>query len=227
MDNSTVSGQPSDAVPSGTSVTTGVPQGTPQGAGDAANLTLEDLQSKLDQLENDRRNQQSVYDRKIAEATRRNEELQKRLNEMQTSGMDDAQKIAFERDQLRAQIEELTAKQRVQDYANAFVTTFGITQDQLDLTDEQSVANSGWQAVVARMKELESKSSQTVNQPPVSQNTTKVITGSGGVPHTRPTMAQKAAEIAQRQGRSAISTEEFYDYMEKHPDEMNRWLTEE
>lgn len=217
------------AVPTGTSDGLGVPQGTPQGQGDAKPLSPAELQVQLQKLEEDRRAQQSVYDRKLAEAQRRADELQAKLREFQTSGMDDAQKIAFERDQYKSQLEQFQAQQRVSQYADAFVSAFGIDKSQLDLTDEQTVAASGWQAVMALTNDLKAKVQAPVQtaapQPP--QNATKILTGSGGVPRTKPTQAEFMNALAQNMGKPSLTLEEFYTYVERHPEVMNQWLSQE
>jgi hypothetical protein len=220
-----------DGVPSaGTADGSGVLSGTPaQGASDAnSSAGSTDIQAQLEKLEKDRRAQQAVYDRKLAEAEKRNRDLMARLEQIQTGGMDEAQKVAFERDQLKARLEEVEAEKRINDYAEAFAAQYGIDKSKLDLTSEEAVAQSGWQAVADLVQELRQQKSttpvtETTKTPP--QNTTKVITGSGGVPKTRLTQSELMTRIAQSRGKTAITEEEFYRWAENNPEAMNQWIS--
>lgn len=217
-----------DGVPSGgTASGSEVPSGTPaQETGDAINPA--DVLGQLKKLEEDRRAQQSVYDRKLAEAEKRNRELAQKLEQIQVQGMDEAQKVVFERDQLRAQLEQVQARQRISEYADAFCQEFGVDKAGLDMTNEETIAMSGWQLVSARVKELEQRASQPPTaQKPAPQNNTKVITGSGGVPRTAMTQTEFMTRIAQSQGKTAITPDEFYQWAERNPDQFNQWLIDQ
>lgn len=222
-----------DGVPSeGTTGGGEVPPGTPaQQTSDAAKVPGS---RTPEQLEADRRAQQSVYDRKLADAERRYQELAQRLEQMQTQGMDDAQKIAYERDQLKAKMAEYEARQRINDYADAFCTQFKLDKSKLDLTNEDTIAQSGWAAVIERQTQLEQeietlktpKSSPTTPSKAAPQNTTKVVTGSGGVPK-KMTQLELMSQVAQSQGRQSISHEEFYRWAERNPEAYNQWLQDQ
>lgn len=219
-----------DAVAPATSDGQGVPSGTTQtGAGDAATVDVAAFQAKLEQLEADRRHQQSIYDRKIAEEQTRNRELMTRLEEIQKQGMSEAERKEYELAQYKQRVEQYEAREQAQkqmdEFAQAFVQTFGIDASKLDRSSPEALTTSGWQAVADKMKELETHTAQPVTQSSPQTPTQTVLTGSsGGTPRTKPTQPEMKKAIADAMGRSFITDDEFYRYMERHPDLMNQWL---
>lgn len=234
INNGQVTADPNPNVPAGTSGAVDVPAGTVQtGASDATKADpVTEFKQRLDKLEEDRRRQQSVYDRMIAAEQKKNQELQAQLEQLKVQGMDETQRTQYEAQSYKAKYEALLqereAQQQIQEYATAFAETFKVPLTELDITSQEAVATSGWEAVRRKLEALEQATTAPSNPSQPKPTNQKVITGSGGVPRTKPSQAEMAQAIAQRQGKSRpLTTEEFYSYMERHPDEMNQWLQSE
>ena len=228
-----VTGDPGSAVTQVTGAGASVPEGTTQqGAGDA-NVDAGELLARLDKLEEDRRRQQAVYDRKLADEQKRNAALAAQLEEVQKSGMSEAERKAFEANNYKAKYEQLLAEQaaakQMEEYTQAFVETFGIAPSELDRSSPDNLVTSGWEAAAKRIKALEEQAKGTPQTTVATQQAhpQAKITGSPGSQRTKATRSELMTQIAHAQGKQNITMDEFYRYVERNPELMNQWLSEE
>lgn len=236
LPNKPVTGQQEgDAVVEPTSAASEVPaQGTPaQMTSDATPNPLEELQARLDKLEEDRRKQQAVYDRKLAEAEKRNQALVQQLDEARRKTMTEDELRSYEAAQYKERYEQLLREreeeQMRQGYLEAFSKTFDVPAEELaSAASPDELVNKGWQLAAQRFAELKERlasleQGQTrTTQPPTQPQ--KVITGSGVAPRGTPTEMERRQYVAQALGKSVISEDEYYSFIERHPDLANQWF---
>ncbi len=169
-----VTKQAGSGVPTRTPAPSGNTQSVsaPNQSSDAqASQQLETLQKTVSQLTNDINRLKSSADRRLAQERanwmRERAELQSRLQQTATQNMDDAGKVKYEQDMLKLRLEqteaELKAYQEEQtrntqreQYVEMFAQ-YGVKREELDLSSDEALAQSGWEAVGRHVQELQSE----------------------------------------------------------------------
>lgn len=212
-------------VPGGTVGAGSVPSGTPAaGSGDATELSREQLLIKLNQLDEDRKRVQAIKDREVAEERKRVQALSDQLAEMKKQGMTEQERIAFENEQLKRELDELRGQQQRQtemdQYAAYLRDRIGIDPNKLDRSNPEALTTSAWAAIEELVTSLKSNTPTAPAAPQPPQNNSKVVTGQGGVPKVKSSMK----DMMEAMGVKTV--DEFFRRMEHDPDRMNQWLQE-
>lgn len=180
-----------------------------QGTDDVAKLRQEIEQTRqraerdIAALKSSLQSQQAKAER---EWSKKEQDYQRQLEEFRMGTMDEkdrelyrqklnenrAQELWEQNQVLQMQIQEAQARQN---YTNWFLNQ-GISLEKINVTGTtQELVDSGWQAMSERMKELETKVSQPINNQVQPQTTPpKIVQPQGGAPVSGPTWSDLIAK---------------------------------
>lgn len=217
-------------VPDGTSEVSGGSNGMPaNGSVDAA--VVQELQTKIERLEQDRRKQQAIADQRIAAKQQEFERQMAQLQEQLKGKLTDAEKAELERTQTLAraqQIEQqyqalqqqLEQQKLTAEWTNFFSETFGISPAKIDTSNQETLLTSGMAALVEEFEKLKGKSEKKVEAPhrPAPGPT---LTGTGQPPAQTRTIHDIQKQLATNLGR-AVSLDEVFRMAERGELNLNQ-----
>lgn len=232
-------------VPGGTPSASGNPQSglNPNQSSDAQASAMNDLRTQIERLTNDINRLKSSSDRRFAQAqdqwNRERAELQTRLQQTATANMDEAGKAKYEQEMTRLRLEQAEAElqnyrneqarnQQREQYVEMFAQ-YGVKREELDLSSDEALAQSGWEAVGRNVTAMQARLAQFESgqapQPPVQPpaNTPKVpeapvappvFTGTGQAAPQGVHFNDMKKELGARYQRP-ISDEEIFKEMDR------------
>jgi len=195
---------PEMASPEGGAPQEGVAPSTPDDAQDLQ-AQLEAAQERISKYESDMSKLRSVEQQRraleVGEANQRAREYEERMHQAAMAGMDEAERIAYERDVAlqraqRAQMEaeQLRANQEavlsMNQYAQSFVQ-MGVPFDRLDFTSPEALYASGWEGVARRQDELQKRIAELESKPSAQADPEPAQSSGVKAP---PVMAQHGAQ---------------------------------
>jgi hypothetical protein len=240
----TVTGEPvTSVVPEGMDGSGAAPAGVgATGVSDAGNGNPEArIDALRKQYEQDLRKLQSTLDRNLSEAQRqaaeREQKLREQLEQVQTANMDEKERALYEAgkwkreyDALQTQMQQhqqLTQAQiEMQNYAEQLREEFGIGKEELDFSDQETMAASAWTAIKKRVNPQQP--APATSTPPAAQpvNNRILTTGPGTPPKTRVTLADLKEGYEKRLGRRCTD-EEYWRAAELGHIDMSQLSAEE
>jgi hypothetical protein len=240
----TVTGEPvTSVVPEGMDGSGAAPAGVgATGVSDAGNGNPEArIDALRKQYEQDLRKLQSTLDRNLSEAqrqaTEREQKLREQLEQVQTANMDEKERALYEAgkwkreyDALQAQMQQhqqLTQAQvEMQNYADQLHEEFGIGKEELDFSDQDTMAASAWTAIKKRVNPQQTAAPSTPAQPVQPANNRILTTGPGTPPKTRVTHTDLKEGYEKRMGKR-VTDEEYWRAAELGYIDMSQLSTEE
>jgi hypothetical protein len=240
----TVTGEPvTSVVPEGMDGSGAAPAGVgATGVSDAGNGNPEArIDALRKQYEQDLRKLQSTLDRNLSEAqrqaTEREQKLREQLEQVQTANMDEKERALYEAgkwkreyDALQAQMQQhqqLTQAQiEMQNYADQLHEEFGIGKEELDFSDQDTMAASAWVAIKKRVNPQQPAAPSTPVQPVQPANNRILTTGPGTPPKTRVTHTDLKEGYEKRMGKR-VTDEEYWRAAELGYIDMSQLSTEE
>lgn len=217
-------------VPDGTNGGGDVPNGTlPGGSVDAA--VVQELQNKIAQLEQDRRNQQAALDKRLAQVKQEAEQRMGHLQEQLKGKMTDAEKAEFERTQTLARAQQLEQQYQAlqqqleqqkltSEWTNFFSETFGISPAKIDTSSQEALLTSGMAALVEEFDKLKGKGEKKV-EAPTRPAPGPTLTGNGQPPAQTKTIFDIQKQLSTNMGRS-VSLDEVFRMAERGEVSLNQ-----
>lgn len=216
-------------VPNGTSEVSGGSNGMPaNGSVDAA--VVQELQSKIERLEQDRRNTQAIADKKLAAKQQEYERKMAQLQEQLKGKLTDAEKAELERtetlaraqqfeQQYQALQQQLEQQKLTSEWTNFFSETFGISPAKIDTSNQETLLTSGMAALVEEFEKLKGKEKKV--EAPHRPAPGPTLTGTGQPPAQTRTIHDIQKQLATNLGR-AVSLDEVFRMAERGELNLNQ-----